>query len=520
MPQIHNLPSRIPEGNYREAELLNRGFMENVFETRQRLIKRNQRAKTIKEAMRSNPNMFGPNGAQVDTFGGEDIDIRKARVQDDSRMQGPSSSAIQNDVLVEPMDVLNRPSAGKDAVMNIYNKQANRMGTMYNQNNSIPDTISLLGANAYRPTGVLGIGGNLQESLVNQGIKNQQQIMGQDVNTPLGAGTVLRNEEPKPATPLPINSRVSASTSEGGSAGSTSSENYRVSADYKGASAEGILGTTTRVDQRTNMIDPVQKNMDDLNTLAILGSTNFQGEVHPANNIDLLNKNKKEAYLTSLNEQMSKEGTFETQEREKFKVEDKGMSGDFQDGMSSSSNITSNIRTTGSSAIQNPSGGKPDYNGSLFVRGSNGKIVQVEYDGDPKDPNTLMKTDFTNSGSIAFLNPDFSGMSRDNEGNFVVAKDPGEAMRNGLKFIKPQLENTVYSLEGPDGNRIMKVINGRKEQIGWLTNQPVGGGYALSVKPLKGKWRVEDNTKFNLSGTADEVKQGTGFNAGAQMDNN
>lgn len=465
MPQIHNLPSRIPEGNYREAELLNRGFMENVFETRQRLIKRNQRAKTIKEAMRSNPNMFGPNGAQVDTFGGEDIDIRKARVQDDSRMQGPSSSTIQNDVLVEPMDVLNRPSAGKDAVMNIYNKQANRMGTMYNQNNSIPDTISLLGANAYRPTGVLGIGGNLQESLVNQGIKNQQQIMGQDVNTPLGAGTVLRNEEPKPATPLPINSRVSASTSEGGSAGSTSSENYRVSADYKGASAEGILGTTTRVDQRTNMIDPVQKNMDDLNTLAILGSTNFQGEVHPANNMDLLNKNKKEAYLTSLNEQMSKEGTFETQEREKFKVEDKGMSGDFQEGMSSSSNITSNIRTTGSSAIQNPSGGKPD---------PNMEATKMSWLGSEQDPTTGEWSQITTTKDGRF----FIGTTTSAGKVFDTWKSGDEA----LGVLKKRISNLPYSVKEEKGD------GGNSKFVGYDENGKPSGAIAWDQE--KRKWRV------------------------------
>lgn len=515
MPQIHNLPNRIPEGNYREAALLNQGFMQNVFDTRQRLIKRNERATAIKNIMHKSPHLFGKGGVQLDTFGNEDKDLNKVRSQDDSRVQGPSSTTVNNEVLVNPIDVLNNPNPSKDAVMNIYNKQANRMGMPLpsnNQNTSILDTLGILGNNNIQSNN------SSQGPIVDRGIKNQQQIM--NGNLPLGTGTVLVPNNNQTRTPLPINSKVSASNSQGGSAGSSSSENYKLSADYKGATAEGILGSTTTVNQRTNMVDPVKKDVDDLRSMSVLHGTSFNGDVLSKNNPYTQDLAVKENYLASLNEARSKEGTFQTQERDKFKVEDKGMSASFQEGVSNSSNVSNNIRTTGASSIQNPSGGKPDYNGSLFVRGSNGKVIQVEYDGDPKDPKTLLKTDFTNSGSISFLNPDFSGMNRGEDGSLTVAKDRGEAIRNGLSYIKPQLEYTAYSLEGDDGNKIMKMINGKKEQIGVIVTQPVSGGYALSVKPFKDKWRVEDSSKFNISGTADEVKQGTGFNAGAQMDNN
>lgn len=322
MPQIHNLPSRIPEGNYREAELLNRSFMDNVFNTRQRLIKRNERATQIKRMMETSPELFGKGGAQLDTFGNEDIDLNKLRTVDNSRLQGPSTQSITNEV-VNPLEKLlqfKKSQNTNGAIDNIYAKQAEILGKpnpTYN-NSSIRGTTSLLGS----PTlnSLSSLPNNNQQAIIGQGLRNQQQLLGQTPLPPLGTGTVLKpnNGLPLQASKptlqnnnLPLSASTSSKNSTNKSASTGHSENYTMAAKDNGFSHETGLLTTKTSENRTNLIDPVKKDIDQLRTMSALYGTTFGGEVQDKNNPYAGMLKDKVDYMGALNEALSKEGTLD-----------------------------------------------------------------------------------------------------------------------------------------------------------------------------------------------------------------
>src|SRR5690606_19900511 len=122
----------------------------------------------------------------------------------------------------------------------------------------------------------------LQNPIVDQGLRNQQQVLGQN-NNQQGTGAVLEQPQTTGGI-LPFGARVS--TKNGGGAGSGSSSNFTVSAEDKGGSFENALVSTQITDKRTNMDDPIKKNLQDLEKLARLSSTNFNGAVSTDNNID------------------------------------------------------------------------------------------------------------------------------------------------------------------------------------------------------------------------------------------
>ncbi|MCB9221703.1 MAG: hypothetical protein H6615_07805 [Ignavibacteria bacterium] len=437
-------------------------------------------AKDPGEAMRSNPNMFGPNGAQVDTFGGEDIDIRKARVQDDSRMQGPSSSTIQNNVLVNPTNLTKDP-AFDQAYKNMLAKQAQltNMSLPTGINTATPNTLNLL-SNSGSQNNVTPA--NLQQTLNAfqqlQGGNNQQPNNTTTLSNPINVAGVLGNTgaNSSSATNLPLGNqgggttannnytRVSNSSKQHGSANTTTSQNYSTSLTGGGYEAEGILGTTTRLDQRTNMIDPVQKNMDDLNTLAILGSTNFQGEVQPANNIDLLNKNKKEAYLTSLNEQMSKEGTFETQEREKFKVKKNDVNIALREGVMNAAGVTT-INSGNTKVDTGSKGGKLD---------PNMEATKMSWLGSEQDPTTGEWSQLTTTKDGRF----FIGNTT-SAGKVFATWDSGD---KALSVLKDRISNLPYDVKEERGD------GGNSKFVGYDENGKPAGAIAWDKE--RRKWRV------------------------------
>lgn len=390
MPQIHNLPSRIPEGNYREAALLNEGLMENVFETRQRLIKRNERATQIKRMMEKSPELFGKGGAQLDTFGNEDIDLNKLKDVDNSRLQGPSTQSITNEV-VNPLENLLQFKNSQNtngAIDNIYAKQAEILGKpnpTYN-NSSIPGTTSLLGSptlNSLNP-----LPNNNQQAIIDQGLRNQQQLLGQTPPPPLGTGTVLKPDNGLPLQggttmqnnqfPLSASTSSKNSTNKGASTGH--SENYTMAAKDNGFSHEAGLLTTKTSENRTNLIDPVKKDIDQLRTMAALYGTTFGGEVQDKNNPYAGMLKDKVDYMGALNEAMSKEGTTVEQSIEKLKTDDKGRDASLTVGYRDNSSVNFGEMNFGNSNIREAGGGSNTDKKitGIFETKGGGKLRYIE----------------------------------------------------------------------------------------------------------------------------------------------
>lgn len=476
MPQVYNLPDRIQSSNYAEAELLNRGFMENVFNTRQRLIKRNQRAADIKRVMQKNPNIFGPGGAQVDTFGNEDIDRNKARVQDDSLIQGASTQSITNEV-INPLDefLKGRNTQNSDAaVNNIYGKQAEIMGMQkpnYN-NSSTPGTLGLLGASG--GSSFTPLQSSSQQAIIDQGLLNQQQLLGQNqAPPPLGTGTVLAPNNSLAPPPLtmqnsqyPLSASTSMKQSQSSGVQTGHGENYTVSAKDNGYSHETGLLTRKTTNNKVNLIDPVKKNVDDLRGFAELDGSNFEGAVNPLNNYSEKELNTKVDYLAELNKALGTAGTIEEQTIEKLKTEEKGKDASLTYGYRDNSSVNFGEMNFGNSNIREAAnGGKPD---------PNLEATKMSWLGSEQDPSTGQWSQITTTKDGRW----FIGSTTSAGKVFDTWKSGKEA----LGVLEKRISNLPYSVKDETDK------GGNSKFVGYDESGKAAGAIAWDQE--KRKWRV------------------------------
>lgn len=171
MPQIHNLPNRIPESNFREASLLNAGFMQNVMDARKRIKERNRIAETLKNAMQTDPERFKGSSVEVDTYQNTNknqqmIDAMRPRYKDDNLLQGPSDSSVNvlnPNIDLEPMKVI-----GQRPKQTFINTQENIMNEPF-PTGTAQGVLGNRGAN---------IDDDLKRKLIENGIDNSNKVIG------------------------------------------------------------------------------------------------------------------------------------------------------------------------------------------------------------------------------------------------------------------------------------------------------------------------------------------------------
>lgn len=339
MPQIYNMPSRIPEGNYAEAELLNRGLAQNVADVRKLIARRNLIASNIRKAVQLNPDMFGKGGFKVDRYGNYEMAIRQPDTEDESVLMGPDKQTVETTELQDAQTELNKVLANKQETRN-------------------------------RIEGILGTNGS-----------------GSGQGSSIGVGTVLApsNNTNSGQSNLPSilqinNNLTQPNVGKQGTGQSTSITNSKTqsrSLDLRdnGGSGQGVLATDTTLENNVNAIDPVKIEDKDLRTLASLEIPEMGGNQTFTKLLQTDMEFKKD-----LNEQMKDYGTKTNRILTTTTATDGGMSAGLNNSLTESSTVSKSQNYAPQSGGYNPNK-KPGVIDILVPGITGSKSIATDADG-------------------------------------------------------------------------------------------------------------------------------------------